>query len=395
MSDVEFAPSGPGRLSVVIVTFGEDGSPGIRGSLEALAQATPPGYEVIVVDNPHPSLPRPVVADAPGVTVIRNASNTGFAAAADLGAEHSARDILCFLNPDTEVQRGWLPPLLEALEQPEVGAAVPLLLGWDGRIQDAGAVLAGDGATVAWGAGGDPDDERYAFPRRVAYGSGACFLIRRDTFMAAGGFPAIYAPAYCEDVDLGRTLAARGLATVIEPASRVRHRSAAADDRAGVDTMVRTSTTTLRRRWWPDLAHRPSLSGWQQRPHRLIVARDADVHGRILIAISSLPTPGAREEARLLDLPARWPAARITLATMDLTGDARTYLHAGIEVVRRPESGWFDERRFHYDLVAVDASMNATTAPELDRTQPLATVIGFEELIADPIGVAAGAGIAP
>ena len=118
---------------------------------------------------------------------------------------------------------GWLEPLLGALARPGVGAVVPQLLNLDGTLQEAGVLLAADGTVASYGAGGDPHDPAFCFPRVVDFGAAACMAVRADLFAQLGGFDDLYAPAYYEDADLCLRLAQAGWATRYEPASQVVH----------------------------------------------------------------------------------------------------------------------------------------------------------------------------
>ena len=90
--------------------------------LESLAQHTPEGlYEVIVVDNGSTDTTPELLASLDGdVRIITNAENVGYTLACNQGAERAEGRYLVFLNNDTEPRPGWLAPLVEALEDPEV-----------------------------------------------------------------------------------------------------------------------------------------------------------------------------------------------------------------------------------------------------------------------------------
>ena len=83
-----------------------------------------------------------------------------------------------------------------------VGIAAPVLVDRDGSLQEAGQLVYDDGCTAAMG-GPEvmPGDWGNAFCRDVDYASAACWVVRRDEFLALGGFDERYRPAYFEDVD--------------------------------------------------------------------------------------------------------------------------------------------------------------------------------------------------
>ena len=128
-------------VSVVMVTYG--GWEWVAKALRALAENTPPCYEVVIVDNASPDgtgqeLERSVL----GATIVRNDRNVGFGAGANQGALHAVGRYLFFLNSDAFPQPGWLPPLVELLDgDPRAGAAAPCLVEPDGTLQEAAGLL--------------------------------------------------------------------------------------------------------------------------------------------------------------------------------------------------------------------------------------------------------------
>ena len=214
--------SGAIELSVLIVTH--NAWTWTERALDALREHTRCAYEVVVVDNASSdgTVDR-LHAMVPDAKVHSNARNEGFGPATNRAAASATAPVLALLNSDSIVGPGWHEPLAAQLARPGVGAVVPAFLNADGTLQGAGAFVGADGSVVSYGAGGDPDDGRFAFPRATDFGAAACQLVRREDFMAVGGFDPIYAPAYFEDADLCLKLASRGLRTVYEPAVRVLH----------------------------------------------------------------------------------------------------------------------------------------------------------------------------
>ena len=83
-------------------------------------------------------------------------------------------DVVVFLDPETRVRRGWLPPLRAALEDPEVAGARPLVLGPDDTIADAGGPLVGHPKEDAEALAGRPDPgARHGRPRGARRRPGA------------------------------------------------------------------------------------------------------------------------------------------------------------------------------------------------------------------------------
>src|SRR5947209_20274038 len=87
------------------------------------------------------------------------------------------------------IQPGWLEAMLEHSQRREVGAVGPQILASDGTISSAGMTLGVFGAAgPAFGGGLPPDHPGYydlaRVIRNVSVLTGACVMMRRDTFEA-------------------------------------------------------------------------------------------------------------------------------------------------------------------------------------------------------------------
>ena len=123
-------------------------------------------------------------------------SGGSFAENCNEGAADATEDILIFLNDDTMPHVGWLPPLLDAFRDPEVGIVGARLLYPDGRIQHAGVYFDAPGGILT--AHNYLDDLESGDRDAV---TGACLAIRADLFRACDGFDEGFDNGY-EDVDL-------------------------------------------------------------------------------------------------------------------------------------------------------------------------------------------------
>ena len=355
-----------------------------RRAISALAENTEPCFELILVDNASPddTLAR-VEEHVSGATVLRNEANRGFGGASNQGAGQARGRYLCLLNSDALVQPGWLEPLVEALDAPGVGAAVPLYLNDDGSVQEAGSVVDSIGHAHAVGAGGDPNDFAYRFPREVDYGSAACMFVRAGLFQELGGFDEAYSPGYFEDTDLCFRLHERGLRTIFEPRSHVVHIRHGSRTSESARQLMESHRDLFVERWGERLARRPRVIEAAQKPHQMLAARDAEALDRFLVIDDRVPftdrgSGDPRMAALLSELAALWPSARITLVAesgVDAESYAEPLLRQGIEVVCPPVDWerWFHDRRFHYGHVIVSRQQNAERfAGYLSRTQPQA-----------------------
>ena len=369
------------ELSVVMVTRGSWQL--TKRAITALAANTEQPFELIVVDNASEDETRAELSQVAGLRLLLNEQNAGFGPASNQGATQARGEYLVLLNSDAFVHPQWLEPLLEALAQPHVGAAVPRYLHMDGSLQEAGVLLARDGTVLVYGDGDDPDAAPYRFRRTIDYGSAVCMLIPRETFEALGGFDDAYAPAYYEDADLCMRLAERGMSVLYEPRSTVTHVRSGSGGFKGAIELSERNRGLFAERWGGHLAGRPA-SFVRASDQAAIVARDALATPRLLIC-ARLDEPGAdRLAGAVLE---GWPRGRLTWAAeMPTAGevDAERWRGLGVELLDQQDTSWLDNRLFHYDAVVRGASASERLLAAVDRTQPQASELILAELDAPP-----------
>lgn len=167
----------------------------------------------------------------PNLSLILLDQNYGFAEGYNRALKQVEADYFVLLNSDVEVTHDWLFPLIEYLDNnDDVAAAQPKILAQRNKscFEYAGA------------AGGFLDKYGYPFCRGRIFGvteedkgqydntcdvfwtSGACMLIRRDTYFGCGGLDASFF-AHMEEIDLCWRLWARGYRLVCLPVSTVYH----------------------------------------------------------------------------------------------------------------------------------------------------------------------------
>ncbi|HVM12388.1 MAG TPA: glycosyltransferase family 2 protein [Actinomycetota bacterium] len=392
MTVAVFEPRERPVLSVVMVTYG--GGEWAERALDALRARTAVPFEVVIVDNASPDgTADRLAAGVSGATLIRNDRNVGYAAAANLGAARARAPFVCFLNPDALVEEGWDRTILDAFDDPTVGAAVPRLLDLDGRLQEAGSLVGRDGYTWALGHDdGDPADPAFAFPLEVDYGS-ACLVVRRTAFSEVGGFDPAFFPAYGEDVDLCLSLQERGWRVVHEPRARVRHVRSVSLGTGGAERWIHRSRARLVRRWGAQMRERPWLAEPAFFPHRVAAVRDHRAVDRVLVVGDRLADLRDVEE-HLFALAARRDARVTTVLAAETDAHAARELAVrGVEVVLGPKGGpdWFEARRYQASAVVVGTRRFDR---ELDATQPQAPRVALESLSRDPAGALADAGVA-
>jgi GT2 family glycosyltransferase len=312
-------------------------------------------YELIVVDNASlDGTPERIRKQFGAVRLIQNHVNLGFGAANNQAAELAHAPLLVLLNSDAIVSPGWFGPLADVLERDRTaGAVVPRLLHSDGRLQEAGALLASDGTVFSLGDGDDPEAFGYRFPRTVDFGAAACMVIRTESYRALGGFDPAYAPAYYEDVDLCLRLAERGLRTAFEPRATVVHGRFGSGSFEQARELSERNRRRFVARWGHRLRSRPRTLAPPHRARQL-AARDALVEGRVLVVATELPRHEDSLSHVLATLAARASALRVTLAVPTAESGADIWLDRGIEIAEVPAgtlAAFSAERPLHYDLV--------------------------------------------
>lgn len=207
------------ELSILYVNW--NSSEFLRKSIQSVYRHTRnTRFEVIVVDNAssHDDI-APFERDFPGVRVIRNRTNVGFAAANNLAFRASCGNCVLLLNPDTELLEPSIDTLMRHLKRlPDAGILGCKLLNSDGSVQISsiqrtptllnqvidveylqlrwphfpiwkiGPLFASDISVI----------EVDAIP-------GACMLLRREVFERVGGLTEDYF-MYAEDLDLNYKL---------------------------------------------------------------------------------------------------------------------------------------------------------------------------------------------
>jgi GT2 family glycosyltransferase len=229
------------KVSVAVLSW--NGRHHLETCLEALAAQRDPGvdWEVLVLDNGSTDGTAAWLRERWGrdrrVRLVESPVNLGFCAGNNRLAAESDADAVALLNNDTRPAPGWLGSLVECLATapPDVAAVSGKIVDWTGERLDFGrGVMTFDGhafqldfrrplATARLPAAGE----------ELPFACGGNLLVRRSSFLAAGGFDESYF-AYLEDVDLGWRLWSGGERIVFAPGAVVHHRSSATSELLGL-----------------------------------------------------------------------------------------------------------------------------------------------------------------
>ncbi len=207
------------KVSIIMGTHSN--LPVLRRALESILKHTPPGYELIVVDNASEDGTGVYLAslDYPHLKVIRNEENKSFGEFNNQGQKIATREYILYLNDDVEVFPGWIEPLVEVLDaNPKVGAVGSRLLYPDGRVQHDGKMFrASDLTPYHVNMGGQPVSAEGLI--EVDALTAACLMVRREL----AGYSEDYKRGYYEDTDLCMRIKEKGYALVLHRGSVLIH----------------------------------------------------------------------------------------------------------------------------------------------------------------------------
>jgi GT2 family glycosyltransferase len=187
--------------------------------------------EVVCVDN-NTTDPRALrIMQSYPVTRICWTQKFNFSAVNNFAVSRTEGDLLVFMNNDVEVRSAdWIEHMRYYAEQPDVGAVGAMLLYPDQSTQHVGVVLGCRGTADHVLRGAPYDSDGYAgsisCAREVSAVTAACLMVRRSTFLDAGGFNEHYFTAY-QDVDLCLKLRTLGKRNIYTPGAILYHHESA------------------------------------------------------------------------------------------------------------------------------------------------------------------------
>jgi len=230
-----------------------NGLPLTQAMVASLQATLPPGltHEIVLIDDGSTDGTREWLATLrdPPFRVVLNERNLGFAGANNRGAAVARGEFMALLNNDLVLNPGWLEPMLSA--HACLGRRAGLVGNVQYRADDGTLDHAGIGVTAQ----GKIEHLR-ALPKSVGglcevfAVTAACCLVRREDFLAVGGFDEGFVNGG-EDVDLTLKLRARGKCTVVALGSSVRHQVSAA--RGPTNLRDEQNSRRLFQRWPAEL----------------------------------------------------------------------------------------------------------------------------------------------
>lgn len=218
------------RVAIVILNW--NGKTFLQQFLPGVIANTPDFAEIIVADNASTDDSiNWLKQQHPSIRIIQNLSNGGFAKGYNDALQHVQAEYYVLLNSDIEVTPGWLEPLVQMLDNDQtVAACQPKIRAFHNKTQFEYAGAAG-GFIDKWGYpfcrgrmfdSYETDNGQYNDSCEVAWATGACLLIRKSDWDAAGGLDADFF-AHMEEIDLCWRLRNRGRKIMYCPNSVIYH----------------------------------------------------------------------------------------------------------------------------------------------------------------------------
>lgn len=146
----------------------------------------------------------------PGIGIVQNSSNGGYAKGYNDALPHIEADIYCLLNSDVEVTKDWLAPIIKEFnDNPLTSIVQPKILDYKNKTQFEYAGAAGgyiDKFGYPFCRGRifnelEADNGQYNDVREIFWATGACLFIKADVFRELKGFDPDYF-AHQEEIDL-------------------------------------------------------------------------------------------------------------------------------------------------------------------------------------------------
>ncbi|MDR7435657.1 MAG: glycosyltransferase [Armatimonadota bacterium] len=307
-------------------------------------------YEVIVIDNASTDGTREFLRSEQELGKLRaifSDTNLGFAKACNLGAREALGKYVVFLNNDTEPLEGWLVALVSTAEKDERIAAVGAkLLFPDGTIQHAGIAIGKDLSApivpfhIYFRERADAPYVNREKDLQVV--TGACMLVRRDVFLAFGGFDEAFKNGY-EDVDFCLRLKEAGYRVVYTPKAEVIHLESQTPGRFDA---VHENVALLHRKWLEKVRFDYEEILRQDRiivqPERTRSAERRQESAFIVVARNDIETVGGC----MRQLPI-WDGDEVILVDVGSTDMTREYLqiwaeeHPGTKLILLDENAGF------------------------------------------------------
>lgn len=196
--------------------------------IESLRKITYPAIEIIIVDNASTNdHPQKIKEQYPWINLIISNVNLGFAGGNNLGLLQAKGKYVLFLNNDTEVDEGFLEPLVQLLKQDrKIGLVSPKVLFYQNPdiLQYAGFTKLSNILVRNFAIGfGEKDTGQFQNAQETGSVFGAAMLVPMDVIQQVGVMDPVFF-LYYEEHDWANRIRAAGYKLFYHGGSKVFHK---------------------------------------------------------------------------------------------------------------------------------------------------------------------------
>ena len=220
------------KAECAIAILNYNNSEFLQSYLPVLTEYTGSNAKTYVIDNYSVDDSKEIIQDwFPEIGLIELTKNYGFAEGYNRGIRILNEEYIVLLNSDVLVTKNWLEPLLNKLKSdPSIGAVMPKILSLENQDEFEYAGAAGgyiDSLGYPFCRGRvfqhvEKDTGQYDDEQEVFWTSGAAMVLKKETFLALGGFDFSFF-AHQEEIDLCWRMKRAGLKCMVVPSSTVYH----------------------------------------------------------------------------------------------------------------------------------------------------------------------------
>jgi GT2 family glycosyltransferase/glycosyltransferase involved in cell wall biosynthesis/predicted SAM-dependent methyltransferase len=218
------------KVSIIILCW--NNSRYTKECVKQLYKVTPPGFELILVDNGSTDNTRDVIntlqkeyTNRSQIKCLYLKDNLGFAKGNNAGLTEATRSYVCYLNNDTLPQYGWLEKMIDVLEIKEKAGIVGARLYFPKKSDETDWIVQHAGITFETKEpkhiGGRKQDVyvRHGGIEEVEAVTGACMLVRKKL----AKFNEKFIKGYYEDIDLCLRIREKGYKVYINHEAKLIH----------------------------------------------------------------------------------------------------------------------------------------------------------------------------
>ena len=213
-------------VSIISINFNQ---PDVTAEMiESLRKVSYPNVEVIIVDNASSKGDvDKLKVEYPEIILIKSNENRGFAGGNNLGIKQSKGEYILLLNNDTEVDPGFVEPMVAKFQKnPSIGAISPKIYfhHTPNMLQFTGISEINKYTTRSTGWGfGKMDEGQFDEDKESFFAHGAAMMVPRSVIKKVGMMAEIYF-LYYEEMDWGQRIRNAGYKIFYVHNSKIYHK---------------------------------------------------------------------------------------------------------------------------------------------------------------------------